>query len=142
MFLLFLFFPSIAPVLQKNEAPISFFINLQNLYSIAEYSITKYSIAKYSITKYSIADYSIAAYSIDGYFSTDFLSLTHKYSVLIFSIKIIPLMEIRLKTGKFRGSFRQFRGETESPAPCPRTLSLQSSHPHCALRLSTPPTAP
>lgn len=132
MFLLFLFFPSIAPVLQKNEAPISFFINLQNLYSIAEYSITKYS----------IAGYSIAAYSIDGYFSTDFLSLTHKYSVLIFSIKIIPLMEIRLKTGKFPGSFRQFRGETESPAPSPRTLSLQSSRPHCALRLSALPKAP
>ena len=142
MFLLFLFFPSIAPVLQKNEAPISFFINLQNLYSIAEYSITKYSIAEYSITKYSIAGYSIAEYSIDGYFSTDFLSLTHKYSVLIFSIKIIPLMEIRLKTGKFPGSFRQFRGETESPAPSPRTLSLQSSHPHCALRLSALPKAP
>ena len=137
MFLLFLFFPSIAPVLQKNEAPISFFINLQNLYSIAEYSITKYSIAGYSI-----AGYSIAEYSIDGYFSTDFLSLTHKYSVLIFSIKIIPLMKIRLKTGKFPGSFRQFRGETESPAPSPRTLSLQSSRPHCALRLSALPKAP
>ena len=96
MFLLFLFFPSIAPVLQKNEAPISFFINLQNLYSIAEYSITKYSIAEYSITKYSIAGYSIAKYSIAGYsiaeysineyFSPDFLSL--KTSTLNFLSKL------------------------------------------------------
>ena len=81
MFLLFLFFPSIAPVLQKNEAPISFFINRQNLYSIAEYSIAEYSITKYSITKYSIAEY-----SINEYFSPDFLSL--KTSTLNFLSKL------------------------------------------------------
>ena len=86
MFLLFLFFPSIAPVLQKNEAPISFFINRQNLYSIAEYSIAEYSITKYSITKYSITKYSIAEYSINEYFSPDFLSL--KTSTLNFLSKL------------------------------------------------------